>query len=176
VDRAIDYFHYMAEWARRTEGDVVPSDRANENILIYKKPIVVVEGINPRNFPVFILARKVATALVTGNKIVLKPSQHTPNTAMEFTKIVDEMEEILAGEYNGVSGVGSETGNAHAKHKNVDMTTVDRSITAGTKIMEAAAQNITKVKLELGGQAPAIVSKHADLDLAVNALVTSRLV
>ena len=175
VDLAIDYFHYMSEWARRIEGDVVPSDRANENILIYKKPIGVVAGINPWNFPVFILARKVATALVTGNTIVLKPSQHTPNTAMEFTKIVDEMEEIPAGVYNVVTGVGSEIGNALAKHKNVDMITMTGSITAGTKIMEAAAQNITKVNLELGGKAPAIVSKHADIDLAVNALVTSRL-
>ncbi|MBF0754251.1 aldehyde dehydrogenase [Jeotgalicoccus nanhaiensis] len=175
VDLAIDYFHYMSEWARRIEGDVVPSDRANENILIYKKPIGVVAGINPWNFPVFILARKVATALVTGNTIVLKPSQHTPNTTMEFTKIVDEMKEIPAGVYNVVTGAGSEIGNALAKHKNVDMITMTGSITAGTKVMEAAAQNITKVNLELGGKAPVIVSQHADIDLTVNALVTSRL-
>lgn len=175
VDLAIDYFHYMSEWARRIEGDIVPSDRPNENILMYKKPIGVVAGINPWNFPVFILARKVATALVTGNTIVLKPSQHTPNTTMEFTKIIDEMEDIPAGVYNVVTGAGSEIGNALAKHKNVDMITMTGSITAGTKVMEAAAQNITKVNLELGGKAPAIVSQHADIDLAVNALVTSRL-
>lgn len=175
VDLAIDYFHYMSEWARRIEGDIVPSDRPNENILMYKKPIGVVAGINPWNFPVFILARKVATALVTGNTIVLKPSQHTPNTAMEFTKIIDEMEDIPAGVYNVVTGAGSEIGNALAKHKNVDMITMTGSITAGTKVMEAAAQNITKVNLELGGKAPAIVSQSADIDLTVNALVTSRL-
>lgn len=175
VDLAIDYFHYMSEWARRIEGDIVPSDRSNENILMYKKPIGVVAGINPWNFPVFILARKVATALVTGSTIVLKPSQHTPNTAMEFTKIVDEMDDIPAGVYNVVTGAGSEIGNALAKHKNVDMITMTGSITAGTKVMEAAAQNITKVNLELGGKAPAIVSQSADIDLTVNALVTSRL-
>lgn len=175
VDLAIDYFHYMSEWARRIEGDIVPSDRPNENILVYKKPIGVVAGINPWNFPVFILARKVATALVTGNTIVLKPSQHTPNTTMEFTKIVDEMEDIPSGVYNVVTGAGSEIGNALAKHKNVNMITMTGSITAGTKVMEAAAQNITKVNLELGGKAPAIVSQHADIDLTVNALVTSRL-
>lgn len=175
VDLAIDYFHYMSEWARRIEGDIVPSDRPNENILMYKKPIGVVAGINPWNFPVFILARKVATALVTGSTIVLKPSQHTPNTALEFTKIVDEMDDIPAGVYNVVTGAGSEIGNALAKHKNVDMITMTGSITAGTKVMEAAAQNITKVNLELGGKAPAIVSQSADIDLTVNALVTSRL-
>lgn len=175
VDLAIDYFRYMSEWARRMEGDIVPSDRPNENIFIYKKPIGVVAGIIPWNFPVFILARKVATALVTGCTIVIKPSQHTPNTTMEFTKIIDGMEDIPAGVYNVVTGAGSEIGNALASHKDVQMITMTGSVGAGTKVMEAAAQNITKVNLELGGKAPAIVTENADLDLAAEAIVTSRL-
>ncbi|MFD1019361.1 aldehyde dehydrogenase [Thalassobacillus hwangdonensis] len=175
VDLAIDYFRYMSEWARRIEGEIVPSDRANENILIYKKPIGVVAGIVPWNFPVFILARKVATALVTGCTIVLKPSQQTPNTAMEFTKIVDAMEDIPAGVYNVVTGTGSEIGNALAKHDKVDMVSMTGSIAAGTKVMEAAAQSITKVNLELGGKAPAIVTANADLDVAVESIKISRL-
>lgn len=175
VDLAIDYFHYMSEWARRIEGEIVPSDRPNENILIYKKPIGVVAGIIPWNFPVFILARKVATALVTGCTIVIKPSQQTPNTTMEFTKIVDAMEEIPAGVYNVVMGTGSEIGNALASHKKVQLITMTGSVQAGTKVMEAAAQNITKVNLELGGKAPAIVTQNADLDLAAVAITTSRL-
>src|SRR5699024_7249940 len=164
-----------SEWARRMEGDIVPSDRPNENILIYKKPIGVVGGIIPWNFPVFILARKVATALVTGCTIVVKPSQHTPNTTMEFTKIIDGMEEVPAGVYNGVTGAGSGIGNALASHKDVDMITMTGSVAAGTKVMEAAARNITKVNLELGGKAPAIVTENADLDIAAEAIVTSRL-
>lgn len=175
VDLAIDYFHYMSEWARRIEGEIVPSDRPNENILIYKKPIGVVAGIIPWNFPVFILARKVATALVTGCTIVIKPSQQTPNTTMEFTKIVDAMEEIPAGVYNVVMGTGSEIGTALASHKKVQLITMTGSVQAGTKVMEAAAQNITKVNLELGGKAPAIVTQNADLDLAAEAITTSRL-
>ncbi|WP_430786575.1 aldehyde dehydrogenase [Virgibacillus flavescens] len=175
VDLAIDYFRYMSEWARRIEGEILPSDRENENIYIHKKPIGVVAGIVPWNFPVFILARKVATALVTGCTIVLKPSQQTPNTAMEFTKIIDEMDEIPNGVYNLVTGTGSEIGNKLAKHKDVAMITMTGSVPAGTKVMEAAAQNITKVNLELGGKAPAIVTKHADLDIATESIVTSRL-
>lgn len=175
VDLAIDYFHYMSEWARRIEGEILPSDRPNENIFVYKKPIGVVAGIIPWNFPVFILARKVATALVTGCTIVIKPSQQTPNTAMEFTKIVDGMKEIPAGVYNVVTGTGSEIGNALAAHKKVQMITMTGSVQAGTKVMEAAAQNITKVNLELGGKAPAIVTQNADLDLAAEAITTSRL-
>ncbi|PKR79151.1 aldehyde dehydrogenase [Halalkalibacillus sediminis] len=175
VDLAIDYFRYMSEWARRIEGEIMPSDRENENIFIYKKPIGVVAGIVPWNFPVFILARKVATALVTGCTLVLKPSQQTPNTAVEFTKIIHEMEDLPKGVYNLVTGTGSEIGNALASHENVEMVTMTGSIPAGTKVMEAAAQNITKVNLELGGKAPAIVSKNADLDVAAENIVISRL-
>jgi lactaldehyde dehydrogenase/glycolaldehyde dehydrogenase len=175
VDLAIDYFHYMSEWARRIEGDIVPSDRPNENIYIYKKPIGVVAGIVPWNFPVFILARKVASALVTGCTLVLKPSQKTPNTTMEFTKIVDSFDEISKGVYNVVTGAGSEVGNALTSHEKVAMVSMTGSIAAGTKVMEAAASNITKVNLELGGKAPAIVTKHADLDLAAENITISRL-
>lgn len=172
---AIDYFYYMSEWARRIEGEILPSDRPNENIFIYKKPIGVVAGIIPWNFPVFILARKVATALVTGCTIVIKPSQQTPNTAMEFTKLIDAMDEVPAGVYNVVTGTGSEIGNALASHKKVQLITMTGSVQAGTKVMEAAAQNITKVNLELGGKAPAIVTQNADLDLAAEAITSSRL-
>jgi lactaldehyde dehydrogenase/glycolaldehyde dehydrogenase len=174
VDLAIDYFHYMSEWARRIEGDVVPSDRPNENIYIYKKPIGVVAGIVPWNFPVFILARKVASALVTGCTIVLKPSQQTPNTTMEFTKIVDSFDDIPSGVYNVVTGTGSEVGNALTTHEKVALISMTGSIAAGTKVMEAAASNITKVNLELGGKAPAIVTKNADLDLAAESITESR--
>nr|WP_308215239.1 aldehyde dehydrogenase family protein [Sinobaca sp. H24] len=75
---AIDYFRYMAGWARKYEGEILESDRPNENIMVFKKPIGVVGGIIPWNFPVFILARKVAPALLTGCTIVIKPGQATP--------------------------------------------------------------------------------------------------
>lgn len=175
VDLAIDYFQYMSEWARRMEGEIVPSDRSNENIFIFKKPIGVVGGIIPWNFPVFILARKVATALVTGCSIVLKPSQKTPNTAAKFTKLLDEIDEVPPGVYNFITGTGGKLGNALASHPNVDMISMTGSVKAGTKVMEAAAQSITKVNLELGGKAPAIVTENADIDLAVENIKTSRL-
>ncbi|WP_062235826.1 aldehyde dehydrogenase [Fictibacillus sp. FJAT-27399] len=176
VDTAIEYFYYMSEWARRIEGEIVPSDRPNENIFIYRKPIGVVAGIVPWNFPVFILARKVATALITGCSIVLKPSQQTPNTAAEFTKLIDSMKnEIPPGVYNFVTGKGSVIGNAMATHPEVGIVTMTGSVGAGSKVMEAAAKNITKVNLELGGKAPAIVTEHADLDLAVEKIKTSRI-
>lgn len=175
VETAIDYFYYMSEWARRIEGEILPSDRPNENIFIYKRPIGVVGGIVPWNFPVFILARKVATALIAGCTIVLKPSQQTPNTAAEFTKIVDEMDELPKGVYNYITGKGSTIGNALATHPKVAIVTMTGSVGAGVKVMEAAAKNITKVNLELGGKAPAIVTANADVDLAVESIKQSRL-
>lgn len=176
VDLAIDFFRYTSEWGRRIEGDIVPSDRPGENIFIYKKPIGVVAGIVPWNFPIFILARKVATALVTGCTIVLKPSQQTPNTAYFFTQLLDEMDIVPKGVYNYVTGTGSTIGNQLSSHPKVAMISMTGSVAAGTKVMEAAAQNITKVNLELGGKAPAIVTENADLDVAVEKIKESRLI
>lgn len=176
VDLAIDFFRYTSEWARRIEGEIVPSDRANENIFIYKKPIGVVAGIVPWNFPVFILARKVATALVAGCTIVLKPSQQTPNTAYYFTQLLHEMGIVPNGVYNYVTGTGTTIGNQLSSHPKVAMISMTGSVAAGTKVMEAAAKNITKVNLELGGKAPAIVTEHADLDVAVEKIKESRLI
>ncbi|MDG5473060.1 aldehyde dehydrogenase [Jeotgalibacillus sp. ET6] len=175
VDTAIEYFYYMSEWGRRITGEVLPSDRPNENIMMYKKPIGVVAGIVPWNFPVFILARKVATALIAGCSIVLKPSQQTPNTAAEFTKLIEKTDGLPKGVYNFITGTGSTLGNALASHPKVSIITMTGSVGAGTKVMQAAAENITKVNLELGGKAPAIVTENADLDLAVKHIMASRL-
>ena len=85
-----DYLDYMAEWARRYEGEIVQSDRPNESIFVFKRPIGVTTGILPWNFPFFLIARKAAPALVTGNTIVIKPSQLTPENAYVFAQIVAE--------------------------------------------------------------------------------------
>ena len=85
-----DYLKYMAGWARRYEGEIIQSDRPNENIFLFKKPIGVTTGILPWNFPFFLIARKAAPALVTGNTIVVKPSQITPENAYVFAQIVEE--------------------------------------------------------------------------------------
>ncbi|KQL56088.1 MULTISPECIES: aldehyde dehydrogenase [Bacillaceae] len=174
VDTAVDFFHYMSEWNRKIGGDIVPSDDPNEQILIQKKPIGVVAGIIPWNYPVFIFARKVATALITGCSVVIKPSEETPNTAIAFAKVIDKAG-LPKGVFNLVTGKGDTVGNRLASHPKVALISMTGSVPAGTKVMEAAAQNITKVNLELGGKAPIIVSKHADLDLAVKHIKASRI-
>jgi lactaldehyde dehydrogenase/glycolaldehyde dehydrogenase len=170
-----DYFDYMAEFARRYEGEIIQSDRANENILLYKLPLGVVAGILPWNFPFFLIARKMAPALVTGNTIIIKPSSQTPNNAFEFATIVAESS-LPKGVFNLVSGSGNVVGQALAGHPGIDMVSMTGSVEGGIKIMQAAAQNVTKVSLELGGKAPAIVMADADLDLAARAIRDSRVI
>ena len=175
VDFTADYIDYMAEWARRLEGEIIPSDRPNENIFLYRMPIGVVAGILPWNFPFFLIARKMAPALITGNTIVIKPSSDTPNNAFEFAKIVAHTD-LPAGVFNLVSGKGSVVGNELASNPKIGIVSFTGSVETGSKIMELASKNITKVSLELGGKAPAIVMDDADVDLAVKAIKDSRVI
>lgn len=175
VDFSADYLDYMAGFARRYEGEIIQSDRPGENILLYKAPIGVVGGILPWNFPFFLIVRKMAPALVTGNTIVIKPSEETPNNACEFAHIVADSL-LPAGVFNLVTGTGPSVGAALASHPKIGMISLTGSVAAGSAVMQAAAPNITKVSLELGGKAPAIVMDDAKLDLAVKAIRDSRII
>jgi len=175
VDFSADYLDYMAEFARRFEGEIIQSDRPGENILLYKMPIGVIAGILPWNFPFFLIVRKMAPALVTGNTIVIKPSSETPNNAFEFARLVAQSS-LPKGVFNLVSGSGSVVGKALAAHPKVGMVSLTGSVEGGVAVMRAAADNVTKVSLELGGKAPAIVMADADIDLAVNAIRASRII
>ncbi len=168
------YFDYMAEFARRIEGEIIQSDAPNETMMLFKKPIGVAAGILPWNFPFFLIARKAGAALMAGCSIVIKPSQLTPENCCEFCKIVDEVG-LPSGVFNVVTGKGSVVGNAMASSPKVGIVSLTGSVGAGTQIMEAAAPNITKVSLELGGKAPAIVFPDADLELAAQAILESRI-
>ena len=153
VDFAADYLDYMAEFARRYEGEITPSDRPGENILVYKMPIGVIAGILPWNFPMFLIVRKVGPALITGNTIVIKPSKETPNIAFEFAKLVAQTS-LPKGVFNLVSGTGPVVGHALASHPKVGMVSMTGSVEGGIAVMRAAADNVTKVSLELGGYRP----------------------
>jgi lactaldehyde dehydrogenase/glycolaldehyde dehydrogenase len=174
VDITAAFLEYNAEWARRYEGDIVQSDRRGENILIHKLPLGVVAGICPWNFPLALIGRKVGPALVTGNTIVIKPSSITPNNAFEFARIVEEIG-LPPGVVNVVSGSGGTVGNELAKNPMTSLVSLTGSVEAGQRIIEASVENVTKVSLELGGKAPAIVFEDADVDLAVKCILASRI-
>lgn len=169
-----DYLDYMAEWARRIEGEVISSDRANEQIFLLRKPLGVVAGILPWNFPFFLIARKMAPALITGNTTVIKPSEETPNNCFEFARLVAQTD-LPPGVFNVVGGDGR-VGAGMTANGQADMISFTGSVETGQRIMAAAAPHLTKLNLELGGKAPAIVLADADLDLAVRAIRDSRII
>lgn len=174
VEATQAYFDYMASFARHIEGEVIPSDRPNETIILTKRPIGVVAGILPWNFPFFLIARKAGASLIAGCTIVIKPSQLTPENCTTFAEICDEIN-LPAGVINIVTGKGSVVGNHMAGSPKVDIVSVTGSVSAGESIMAAAAKNITKVSLELGGKAPAIVFPDADLEAAAQWIIDSRI-
>jgi lactaldehyde dehydrogenase/glycolaldehyde dehydrogenase len=174
VNATIEYFYYMATFARHIEGEIIPSDRPGETILLTKKPIGVVAGILPWNFPFFLIGRKAGASLIAGCTIVIKPSQLTPENCTEFAKVVDEAG-LPKGVVNIVTGKGSVIGNEMAGSPKIDIVSVTGSVGAGESIMKAAANNITKVSLELGGKAPAIVFPDADLEATAQWIIDSRI-
>ena len=123
---------------------------------LFRQPIGVIGGILPWNFPFFLIARKAAPALVTGNTIVIKPSEETPHNAVKFCELMAQTD-LPPGVINVVHGRGAGAGKALAPSPKIGMISFTGSVETGSAIMAAAAPNITKVNLELGGKAPAIV-------------------
>lgn len=175
IDVTADYFDYNAGWARRIEGEIIQSDIEKEHIYLHKVPIGVAVGICPWNFPFFVMARKVAASLITGNTCVIKPSSEAPNTIMEFADLIQQIN-LPAGVLNFVCGAGRTVGNALSKSPITGIISLTGSVGAGQKVISAAAENITKVSLELGGKAPAIVCADANMELAINSVVSSKVI
>lgn len=169
-----DAFDFYAGQALRIDGDIIASNNPDEKIFVFKMPIGVIAGILPWNYPFYLIIRKMAPALITGNAIVIKPAPETPGIAYEFAKLVDQSS-LPRGLLNIVSG-GTETGEALTGHPDIGMITLTGSVRAGMGVMRSAAKNITKVSLELGGKAPVIVMPDADLDKAIEDIYQSRIV
>jgi lactaldehyde dehydrogenase/glycolaldehyde dehydrogenase len=165
VDFCLSLMEYAAEWARRLEGDVIPSDFRGQNIFLYRQPYGVASCIIPWNFPLAIIGRKVGPALIAGNCVVVKPSSETPNQAFEFAELVQKAG-LPKGVVNVISGRGATVGKTLVTNPKVGIVSHTGSVEAGQQVMRDAAANLTKVSLELGGKAPSIVMDDADLNLA----------
>ena len=127
VEFTADYLDYMAEWGRRIEGEIIESDREGETIFLFRRPIGVVGGILPWNFPFFLIARKAGPALITGNTIVIKPSEETPHNAVKFCELLAEMR-FPPGLINVVHGRGPIAGKALASSPGVGMISFTGSV------------------------------------------------
>jgi lactaldehyde dehydrogenase/glycolaldehyde dehydrogenase len=173
VDFAESYLRYNAEWDRRLEGEILPGDVPGEQIHLLRVPVGVVVAICPWNFPLAVLCRKIGPALVTGNTVVIKPSEISPLSTLEFLRLADEHVELPDGVINLVCGA-RETGQALVDSPLTSLVSFTGHRDTGKQVMVRASEHLTRVSLELGGKAPAIVWRDADLDIAVPAIVAAR--
>jgi lactaldehyde dehydrogenase/glycolaldehyde dehydrogenase len=173
VGGAAEFFDYFAEFARRIEGEILPSDVRDEQVWIQRVPVGVVVAIIPWNYPAALVSRKVAPALIAGDTIVLKPHEITPLSALFMAKLFEQAG-VPRGVVNVVTGAGETVGERLVQARGVDLISMTGSVPAGKAIMRSATDHLTPVSLELGGKAPFIVMPDADLDLAVRSAVTSR--
>jgi len=164
---------YLAEWYRyyggladKVEGAVIPSDKPGIFNFTRYEPLGVIGMITAWNSPLLLLAWKLAPALAAGNTAVIKPSEYTSASTLEFMKLVEEAG-FPAGVVNTVTGFGLEVGAPLVAHRHVDKIAFTGSDLSGQKIYEAAAKKIMPVTLELGGKSPNIVFEDADFEAAV---------
>ncbi|GAA0433716.1 NADP-dependent succinate-semialdehyde dehydrogenase [Lentibacillus halophilus] len=172
VQMAIDYIQWFAEEAQRVYGETVPS-KANKVVNVIKQPVGVVGAITPWNFPVAMIARKIAPAIAVGCTVVLKPSSNSPLSA----KLIFEMFEeagMPSGVVNLVSGSAGEISDTLLNSSKVKKISFTGSTEVGKELMAESAKTVKKLSLELGGHAPYIVFEDADLDLAVDQLVAGK--
>jgi len=166
---SIDHFRYYAGWATKVEGNTVPMSGWKQGMFhayTLREPVGVVGQIIPWNFPLLMAAWKLGPALATGCTIVLKPAEQTPLTALRLGELIQEAG-IPDGVVNIVPGYGETAGAALAAHPDVDKVAFTGSTEVGKLILQAAAGNLKKVSLELGGKSPNIIFDDADLDSAI---------
>jgi phenylacetaldehyde dehydrogenase len=171
VPLAAELFRYMAGWATKIEGNTIPlsvpyTPGARYHAYTVREPIGVVGQIIPWNFPLLMAAWKLGPALATGCCVVLKPAEQTPLSALRLGELIQEAG-FPDGVVNIVPGYGETAGAALAAHPDVDKIAFTGSTEVGKLIVHAAAGNLKKVTLELGGKSPNIIMADADLDVAI---------
>jgi phenylacetaldehyde dehydrogenase len=163
----VDMFRYMAGWATKITGTTLPLSLPGEYLsYTVREPVGVVGQIIPWNFPLLMAAWKLAPALAAGCTVVLKAAEQTPLTALRLAELIQQAD-FPPGVVNILTGFGETAGAALAAHPDVDKVAFTGSTEVGKLIVQAAAGNLKKVSLELGGKSPAIILPDADLDRAI---------
>jgi len=166
IPLVVDHLRYFAGWADKIHGQTIPVSDGNLTYTLLE-PIGVCGAIIPWNFPMLMMAWKMAPCLAAGNTMVIKTAEQTPLTALRGAQLALEAG-IPPGVLNVVSGFGETAGQALARHMDVDKIGFTGSTEVGKLILEAAAQtNLKRVSLELGGKSPLIVCEDADIDTAL---------
>jgi aminobutyraldehyde dehydrogenase len=164
----VDCFRFFAGAVRNMHGTVAGEYLAGHTSMIRRDPIGVVASIAPWNYPLMMMAWKLAPALAGGNTVVMKPSEQTPLTALKLARILAEI--LPEGVVNVIVGRGGSVGNTLIHHPGIDMISLTGDVGTGRKVLAAASQGLKRTHLELGGKAPVIVFDDADLERVVNGL------
>nr|WP_198421193.1 NAD-dependent succinate-semialdehyde dehydrogenase [Mesorhizobium carmichaelinearum] len=168
------YVEWFAEEAKRAYGDVIPGHQRDKRILVSRQPVGVVGAITPWNFPNAMLARKIAPALAAGCVIVAKPAAQTPLSALAIA-VLAERAGLPAGLLSVITATDAvAVGAEFSENEKVRKITFTGSTQVGRTLMRQAADQIKKLSLELGGNAPFIVFDDADLDAAVEGAIISK--
>lgn len=170
------YVEWFAEEAVRAYGDIIPEPVRGRKLLVVKEPVGVVAAITPWNFPLAMIARKIAPALAAGCTVVAKPAEDTPLTALALGKLIEEAG-FPAGCVNIVTASrtrAAETVNAWLEDSRVRKVTFTGSTAVGKLLARSSADTLKKLSLELGGNAPFIVFEDADVSAAVEGLLRAK--
>lgn len=165
-------FHYYGGLADKIEGAVIPLDRKGYLNFTRHEPVGVVAALTPWNAPLLVTCMMIAPALCAGCTVVLKPSEFSSVSTLEFVKLFEEAG-FPPGVVNVVTGLGSEVGAALVSHPLVRAVAFTGSDSTGRHIAQQAAKDFKRVVLELGGKSPNIVFEDADLDAAANGAATA---
>lgn len=168
VPGVADCFRYFAGAVRNMRSPAAGEYMEGHTSMIRRDAIGVVASIAPWNYPLMMMAWKLAPALAGGNTVVLKPSEQTPLTALKMAKLMSDI--LPEGVVNVIVGQGASVGNTLINHPDVDMISITGDIATGKKVLKAAANTVKRTHLELGGKAPVIVYDDADLDRVVEGL------
>lgn len=168
-----DYFAWNGEEARRIYGDLIPASTAGKRLVVLRQPVGVTAAITPWNFPASMLARKIAPALAAGCTVLAKPAKATPLTAIALCEAM-EAAGLPPGVCNLVTGPASLIVDTWMKDVRVRKISFTGSTEVGKDLMRAAADQVKRISLELGGHAPFLIFADADLEAAVEGVVTSK--
>ncbi|WAJ28176.1 gamma-aminobutyraldehyde dehydrogenase [Antarcticirhabdus aurantiaca] len=168
IPAIVDCYRFFAGAVRAMPGQVAGEYMAGHTSMIRRDPVGIVGSIAPWNYPLMMMAWKLAPAIAGGNTVVFKPSEQTPLTALKLGRLLADI--LPEGVVNVVLGQGGSVGNALINHPKIDMISITGDIATGKKVLQAAAKSVKRTHLELGGKAPVIVFDDADLDAVVNGL------
>ncbi|TNC72987.1 gamma-aminobutyraldehyde dehydrogenase [Rubellimicrobium roseum] len=168
IPAIVDCYRFFAGAARNMHGALAGEYMEGHTSMIRRDSIGVVASIAPWNYPLMMMAWKLAPALAGGNCVVMKPSEQTPLTALKMAKVLADI--LPEGVVNIVTGQGGTVGNALINHADVNMVSITGDVATGKKVLQAASKTVKRTHLELGGKAPVIVFDDADLDRVVQGL------